>query len=125
MCILILEADFPVARRKTRVERAETIANGGTVFAADQLLVCQHLSVRDRAAYVVRDKAGIQQVVFARGVAQNALVEWQTLFPEPAHDAVLCSAGVRPSMSSTTSVPVPSLVRTSRSMLSASLLEMI
>ena len=120
--ILVFEADLPVAVLRSfrwSVPRPSQIAAQSSSLMSSGRR--QHLGVRNRAAHVVGNEARIEQMILAGCIAQYALVERQSFFPEPAHDSLPCSAGVRAAMSSTTSVPVPSLVKTSSRMLSGSL----
>ena len=119
--VLVLERDLPLAAGETVRERLEALTDRGAVIVADQSLCREHLGMRDGATHVVRHEARIESVIFARRVAEYALVERQTLVPEAAHGLLPCSSGVSAAMSSTTSVPVPSLVKTSSRMLSGSL----
>ena len=48
----------------------------------------QHLGVGDRGAHVVRDQAGVEEVVLAGRVAEHPLVERLPLVPEACHRAL-------------------------------------
>jgi hypothetical protein len=47
----------------------------------------QHLGMGDRGAHVVRDQAGVKEVVLAGRVAEHPLVERLPLVPEACHRA--------------------------------------
>jgi hypothetical protein len=83
----------------------------------------QHLGVRNGTPHVVGDQPVVECVVLARRVLEDLRVERCALVPQACHGPAcgLCSAGVSAPMSSTISVPVPSLVKTSARRLSATL----
>ena len=120
--VFILECDLPFAGFEALLERVQSVTNRRAICVGNESLRSQHFRVRDRASDVVTDEPGIEDVIFAGRVSQHALVQRQSFFPQAAHvSSSPCSAGVSASVLLTTSVPVPSLVKTSSSRLSANL----
>ena len=89
-------------------------------------LLAEHFGMCDRGADVVSDQAIIQGMIIAGSVVEHSRVERSSLVPEARHDiqdqcCASCSAALRAFRSATTSVPVPSSVKTSASKLSGAL----
>ncbi len=120
--VFVVERDLPLAGIEGGLEFVEPVADRVTVGGVDQARFREHLDMCDRTSYVVGNEPRIEPVILARRIPQYALVERQTLVPQACHVAPPpCSAGVSAAMSLTTSVPVPSLVKTSSSRLSGAL----
>ena len=125
LTIFIRKLDTPITLGVRGDERLEAALDGVAVFGREQPLCVQHLSMGDRGACVIGNKALIESVIFSRRVLQHALIERCALVPESCHARAECaaasSAGASLPISATTSVPVPSLVKTSAKIASAAL----
>ena len=123
LAILLIEGDAPAAGGMLGADGHERGLDGGQVCGAQQCAFVQHAGMGDRGAHVVGHQPVVETMVIARRVLEHAGVQGRALVPEPRHGvaAPCCSAGLKTFRSSTTRVPVPSLVKISASRLSADL----
>ena len=91
----------------------QRLANRLEIRRRQQILLTEHLRVRDRGADVVGDQAIVQRVIIARGVFQNPRVERSTLVPEPRHECGINAAPAVP-LGSRLSDPRPPACRCPR-----------
>ena len=107
-------------------QRLQAVLDGREGVGGDEFLVRQHAGMCNGGPHVVGHQPVVECVILPGGLAEDFLVEGFALVPKPGHDPPserlpCCSAGDRLSMLSTTSVPVPSFVKTSSRMLSGNL----
>ena len=126
LTILLLERNAPLALCVLLADGRQRRTYRLKIRRRQQFLFAKHFRMCNRGADVVGHQAIVQGMVFARRIIKHARIERSSLVPEASHDAkdqccASCSAGLKAFKSATTSVPVPSLVKTSASKLSAAL----
>src|SRR6185437_16633169 len=85
LAVLVDQLDAPLAALVLLTDRAEARANRSQIRIRQQLLLIEHLGVRDRGADVIANQALIERVVFARRVLQYTVVQGSPFIPQSCH----------------------------------------
>ncbi len=85
LTVFMLEAHLPFAARMRIADRDECIADLLQIIGRDQPARAQHFRVRDGRGDVMLHQPIVEHVIFARGVAQYALIQRLALVPETCH----------------------------------------
>src|SRR5512146_1772337 len=84
--ILVRELDAPESAAMLFRQRRQTVAYRLEVAFGQQLLLVQHLRMRNGRPGVVADQALIEGKVLAGGVLQHAIIQRRPFVPQTSHD---------------------------------------